>query len=685
MGVMAVFTIPLYVQTFDWMAWLLSALQRNNAGYGLFTAFSHAIALLVMVPTTFLAGMTLPLFTHVLMKSRRGERAIGQVYAANTLGSIVGVLFAVHIGLPMLGLKSLIAFGATLDVLLGVALLYRSGAGREIGAVAKGALVGATALVLVSVAVDLDPKRLASGVYRYSWAELGDDSEMLFYEDGKTASISLARRGGEVVIATNGKPDASLQMNPAEPRSTDEITMIMAGALPLAYKSDAKTVANIGLGSGLTTHTLLADEAIEHVDTVEIEAAMIKAARGFGDRVARTFSDPRSEIHLEDAKTFFSLQNRSYDIIIAEPSNPWVSGVASLFSEEFYRTVPNYLAPDGLLVQWLQLYEFNDRLALSVLQALSQHFSDFAVYNTDSINILIVAKRSGELGRPDFERVLNRALGEELSAVGLHTPADLAVRNTGSKRLFDALLARSSVPANSDYFPFLDLNAGRARFRGQTTTMFVDWSIASLPLLEMIGMEPFDHGDVSLDPLYHRTQRIADARKIFQALVLESDEAAFASPGLHLARSLSRSCASGETDDIRLGSLHTIAMQSLPFLRPGDAVALVDAALPPQCLEQSSARARTWLELYRAIAARDAERMATAGFAASGDETSDANRRQYALGAAMLGALQSAQPNRSISLWEERPAALKDALPSAEIEVVLEIAHRRAQETAAAR
>ena len=172
--------------------------------------------------------------------------------------------------------------------------------------------------------------------------------------------------------------------------------MIMAAALPLAYNPDARRVANIGLGSGLTTHTFLADETIEQVDTIEIEPAMI--SRRAGLRRARRDAPLRiraAAIHLEDAKTFFSQQHVAYDIIVAEPSNPWVSGVASLFSEEFYRSVRNYLTPDGIFVQWLQLYEFNDDLVMSVFKSLSQHFADYAIYNTDNTNILIVAKPDG--------------------------------------------------------------------------------------------------------------------------------------------------------------------------------------------------------------------------------------------------------------------------------------------------
>jgi predicted membrane-bound spermidine synthase len=692
MGVMAILTVPLYVQTFDWMAALLSGLQRSGAGYNLFTAASHGIALVVMVPTTFLAGMTLPLFTHVLMRGRQGEQAIGRIYAANTLGAIVGVLFAVHVGLPLLGLKSLIGFGAGLDILLGLVLLYKS---RERGALAqvfRGALVGASTLVLIMVAVDLDPKRLASGVYRYSLAQWGDDTQILYYKDGKTASISLAALGSEIAIATNGKPDASIQMDPELPRTSDEITMVMAAALPLAYHPGARQVANIGLGSGLTTHTLLADHAIEHVDTIEIEAAMIEAAQGFGERVTRAFTDPRSSIHLEDAKTFFSLHNGKYDAIIAEPSNPWVSGVASLFSEEFYRTVPNYLNEDGVLVQWLQLYEFDNDLAFSVLRALSQNFSDYVIYNTDNTNILIVAKPVGTLDEPSFERVFSGAFGAEAAGVGLHGAEDLLVRKTGTAAIIKSWLAQSSIPANSDYFPFLDLNAGKARFLRQVATLFGSWSVAPLPLLEMIGVSAFEHGKVMANERFERTMMIDRARAI-HAVFSTGDEPVDASelvslgPTMTTLGLLQRSCESQLFEESWLRGLHTMAESTLAFLDGPAATEMLRSVLPSGCREQSSERLLAWYDLYRRIAERDANGMAVAAEAVlEKDRTAAPSHRLYALAAAMLGHLCAGHPEKTLALWDTRNSIVGDmgATPP-DLELIVTLALAASQQGASHR
>ncbi len=690
MGAAAVSTIPLYILTFDWMAAILSALQSSDQGYVLFTVLSHAIALFVMVPTTFLAGMTLPLFTHVLMQGQQGERAIGRVYASNTLGAIVGVLFAVHIGLPLLGLKVLICFGAMLDVFLGLVLLHKSQEREETTAgltpVVPGLLVGGAALLVVLVGVNLDPKRLASGVYRYGEAELDDLTTAVYYQDGKTATISLIARSGLLTISTNGKPDAAIQMDPQRPGTSDEITMVMAAALPLTYNSQATEIANIGLGSGLTTHTFLADPLVERMDTIEIETAMVEAAQGFGERVERAFTDPRSAIHVEDAKTFFSLENRRYDIIVAEPSNPWVSGVASLFSDEFYRTLQNYLATDGIFVQWLQLYEFNDALAFSVLKALSRNFDDYVVYNTDNTNVLIVAKPNGELGEPAFDRIFRGDLGSDLARVGLRSADDFRVRMTGSQTIIEPLLEHSPVPANSDYFPYLDLNAGKARFRTEIAGLFTAWSTANLPILEMVGLAEPEFSKVSADPYFARAETIASAHAGYATMVENVDKTNQMLPPLYQTysrlRLLGGSCAPRRFETEWTSALHSFAVLTLPYLDAQMGNSLLATISPENCPGTMSESLQSWISLYRAVAMRDADTIATvAEDLLTDDIAEDEPRRRYLLAAALLGRLSQGQSEEALEIWQEHSRGVDAELQSPDLRLLVSLALRSPQQT----
>src|ERR1700722_4964784 len=367
MGALAALTLPAYNLTFDFMAWFLRSFARTAGGYASFNLISQLIAALIMIPATFCAGMTLPLLTNELMRRGTGERAIGTIYSANTFGAIVGVLLTIHVLMPLIGVKGVILAGAAIHMALRLSrLLARQRSLSRRSALALAGCVGAFGFALL--VVKLDPLRMTSGVYRTGSATLPEGASVIYLRDGKTATISLVEKNGIVTIATNGKPDAGIQMGPGEP-TVDESTMVLAAAIPLSMQPHPVRVANIGFGSGLTPHTLLTSGLLTRLDSIEIEPFMVQAARkGFSPRIDNVFQDARSHIVYEDAKTFFGSARQPYDLIVSEPSNPWVSGVATLFSDEFYERITHHLTPDGYFVQWMQVYETNIGILASVVK-----------------------------------------------------------------------------------------------------------------------------------------------------------------------------------------------------------------------------------------------------------------------------------------------------------------------------
>src|SRR5690606_26086111 len=216
---------------------------------------------------------------------------------------------------------------------------------REYVGVGVGLAVVLLCTALSVLKVPFDPLRLSAGVFRSGSVELPPDDKIAFYRDGNSASASVIANTerGTVRIATNGKVDAAIRVSESGGPVSDEPTMVLAGALPFAYLQNPQSVGVIGFGSGLITHTVLANKEIERVDTIEIEEAILDGAQLFGERVERAYKDPRSNIVIDDAKSYFSGQQNRYDFILSEPSNPWISGVGSLFSQEFYRFIPKYL------------------------------------------------------------------------------------------------------------------------------------------------------------------------------------------------------------------------------------------------------------------------------------------------------------------------------------------------------
>nr|WP_296014820.1 fused MFS/spermidine synthase [uncultured Acidovorax sp.] len=498
MGIAALGSLMVYANSFAWVEWLLGALTKTDGGYNLFNFGTASIAIIIMLPAAFFAGTTLPLFTVTLLRAGLGERAIGRVYAWNTLGSIAGVVLAIHFLIPTLGLKFSLCVAALADLAVGLVLLRGQATKREDFLPLGVAALLSACTVAFAIRAPFDPGRLTSGVFRHGNSTAAADSRVIFLRDGKTATVSVtSHNSGAVVIATNGKPDAGIMMIPKGEPSADEPTMILAGALPLAMHVNPQRVGVIGFGSGLTTHTLLSDPRIQRVDTVEIESAMVLGARAFGERVRRAYDDPRSNIVIDDAKSYFSSQRFKYDVLISEPSNPWINGVGSLYTKEFYRQIYKNLNPEGLFVQWIHLYEIDEQLIGTVINALSPEFEDYSLWITNYSDLLIIAKPKGVLPEPNFNSVLSGILGGELKRLGIQSAEHLNFHKMGDARVVRAIgRLYDKFPVNSDYLPVLSLHAPRARFKGASAHRIRAISDEGPPLLEALSLRrPLPEGE----------------------------------------------------------------------------------------------------------------------------------------------------------------------------------------------
>jgi predicted membrane-bound spermidine synthase len=524
MGLTALMALAIYSNAFSWVGFLVDSLARTDGGYVLFNVGTALIAVLIMVPTAFFAGTTLPLFTVTLLRDGQGESSIGRVYAWNTIGAIVGVLAAIHLLIPLFGIKLAMIAAAGIDIAIGVLLLrYIAENKNDFLRVYTGFAVMATAVVASLFLIPFDPMKLGSGVYRSGADRLSDNSEILFYNDGKTASVSVAYSAtGRMHIATNGKIDASIQTFDDQKSTMDEPTMILAGALPLAYKRDAQTAAVIGFGSGLTTHALLGSNRLGKVDTIEIEPQMVEGARWFGPMVARAYDDARSNIIIDDAKSFFAGQQREYDIIISEPSNPWISGVGALFSTEFYEFVPRFVSEDGIFLQWLQLYEIDAQLVGSVLNGFVPAFPASQAYLSNNADLLIVASKAELSNSPSFEDLFLQNISTDLEGVGITSPDHLRFRRIANSQMLSALARLYDAEANSDYFPILSLEAPRTRFRRQSAAQIISLASMRNTMLEWLDVRYPPPESVVLPTHDHfRADSLANEARAIRRLILD--------------------------------------------------------------------------------------------------------------------------------------------------------------------
>lgn len=490
MGIAALLSIPIFTQSFDWVGFLMRVLSRTDEGYMLFSLGTGAISILVMFPAAFFAGMTLPLFTMALLRRGAGERAIGRIYAANTLGSIAGVLIAVHLLIPLIGVRFAITLGAIVDIAIGFYLiaLTKPEASRS-RILIPGAVAGALAFSLIFGA--LSPYQQASGVFRTGVAKKDAESMTIpFLRDGKTATVAVTHDArGLASITTNGKPDAAMTLSLERPSpSSDESTMIMLGLAPLVFHPAPDRIAFIGWGSGLSTHTALGSDRPKAVETIEIEPAMYEGAKHFGERVARAYDDPRSRVHFDDARTYFARGSKRFDVIVSEPSNPWVSGVASLFTVEFYRFLYEHLEEDGLLVQWLHAYELTDGLLATMVAALIEIFPNTELYLSNDGDLIFISRMPKAAPyMSDAAIAESEALTFEAGRVGLGTLAELQLRYAGGPEILRSYVGFYGALPHSDFYPTVSLEAPKARFRGERASLLHALAANGLPFREVLG------------------------------------------------------------------------------------------------------------------------------------------------------------------------------------------------------
>lgn len=504
MGVAALISVPVLAGSFAWVGWLMQALSPSDAGYTLYSLATALTAMVVMLPAACFAGMTLPLFTAALLREGGGERVVGQVYAANTVGAIAGVALMVHVLIPLVGIVLAVVLAACLDVAIGVVLLRRFAASqwRVSGRIASlGALIVLAAVMAMGLP---DPLHQAAGVFR-SGGALGNPGSLVYFKDGSTATVSVRAQGSVLTIATNGKPDAGLTSF-EQPPSPDEITMLMLAALPLAAHPEPKQVAIIGWGSGMSTHTLLGSSRPERVDTIEIEPAMVEGARSFLPRNARAYGDPRSHIHIEDARQFFAVQGERYDVIVSEPSNPWVSGVSSLFTQQFYRLAKRQLSDDGVFVQWIHTYEMSDPLLAQMLAALIEEFPDSEVFQSNQGDLVVLAHKGKRHGVSDHPWETGE-LASELRRVGLGSLHDLRARRIGGAALLRTYVRHFAAAAHSDYWPTVALNAPAERFKRQGAFLLGHIALGGAPLLRVLECQQLLASE-------HAVLRIGDADSV---------------------------------------------------------------------------------------------------------------------------------------------------------------------------
>jgi spermidine synthase len=452
---------------------LMKALPTSFAAH---TLAGLALSLVALLPVTIILGVTFPLVFHLAAPGGALGRT-GRLYAWNTAGAVAGALLADFVLVRALGLEA--------SYLLLAGLVLAAGAAATLHAKGWGIPASAGAAVAVVVLAALTAPRfrpwdriaMTAGVYLYGleWKErpafeleeLGRERQLLFYEEGREAVVAVSGREGSSrrFLSVNGKTDAG---NGAE----DVLTQKFIAHVPLLLHPAPRQALVVGWGAGATA-AAAALYPLERLECVEIEAATYRAAPLFADLSGRVREDPRFRIVFRDGRTHLLRTRERFDVIVSEPSNPWITGVANLFTREFYETVRARLAPGGVFGQWFHYYRLEPgdvKTELATFAAVFPHVSLWLVPPVTrdggpglAADMLLVGSREPlSIDRGRLGAAFRGAPGEDLRATGVvEDEAALVASWTMDGEALRRFVGERSGPLNSDDYPAIELLAPR--------------------------------------------------------------------------------------------------------------------------------------------------------------------------------------------------------------------------------
>ena len=454
---------------------LRTAVAKTSRGYQLQLLINVLISMVVLGVPAALLGAVLPLWMRAAKGGKEGlAQYVGRLLTWNTIGAVVGVLLTGFVIMPVFGVRA--AFGVLALLLVGGALALASRC-RMRGAFMVACGAGGFLLFTLVTGGERWQHVMSSGVFRLRETSVdytflprrAKEVKMIYYQDAPDATVSV-----ESVARHNDEPQISLRINGKTDASShgDLATQLLLGHLGLVARPEAENMFILGLGSGITASAALA-HPVKEVVVAENCKPVVESAALFGKWNREVLKDPKVKVVFEDARTVLKLGGKTYDVIVCEPSNPWVAGVGSVFSREFYDLAARSLKTNGVVVQWFHVYEMHDGVVDLVVKSFSSVFPYYEIWDPGEGDFIMVGSTTPwSMSLDKVKKVMERPMvKDDFAKIGIKKAEHLFVRQMASGRTAFAIPDGGAI--QSDVFPVLEYEAPRAFFLGQGATEFL--------------------------------------------------------------------------------------------------------------------------------------------------------------------------------------------------------------------
>ena len=365
---------------------IAAAAGRADADFGSVFAREVGLVIALQLPMTMALGAAFPFAIALASPTRQaGSPEAGTIYASNTAGAIAGALAGSFLLIARLGLQTSVQAVSMISIVVGLLVAWRSTgrAGR-----AAAVVVALAATGLAGLMPRWNHERMANGAYRFAPSLAAGDIDtglgagrLTYYREGVAGTVSVKELLGVTSLAIDGKVDAS--------NGSDMLTQTLLAHLPLLLHDDPRRVYVIGLGSGVTLGAALT-HPIASADVAEISPEVVEASAAFERENRSALRDPRTRLVLADGRTHLQLSPQRFDVIISEPSNPWMAGVSTLFTREFFLAARDKLAPGGILCQWAHTYSISDADLRSIVATFLSAFPDGSAWLVGEGDLILI-------------------------------------------------------------------------------------------------------------------------------------------------------------------------------------------------------------------------------------------------------------------------------------------------------
>jgi spermidine synthase len=462
-----------FKDTLPWLYKFLSPYFKYAFEYKFF--IKSILIFIGIIGPTVCIGMTLPVLLKGLSSQGVASSvAISFLYIFNCLGAVVGSWLVSFLLIPLLGLRltnNLIAF---LYVVVFFVTLEFFTYKKEIVKIAILIVVIFLLGGVLYLQTTTHTGGLSSGVYLYGvyytslegFVNNLEKKKNLFSYEGLTSIVDVKASTDSpfnLALYINGKVDAS--------SFYDLDTQIFSGHLGMFYNKNVRNVLIIGLGSGITAGSVGLYPHVEKIDIVEIEKGVIEAAKKyFANDNYNILNNSKTNLIIDDARSFVFFTPKKYDLIISEPSNPWLSGASSLFTKEFFEIIKSKLNDDGVFVQWFHLYHISSTLVKSLFKAFLSAFPEVAIHciykdssESYSADILLVgSKKKLQLDYHHLEAIFSqRKIRKDLLRIELYHPAQIINTFYLANNDIKNFAHSSNIPTNSDKNMLIEFSAAK--------------------------------------------------------------------------------------------------------------------------------------------------------------------------------------------------------------------------------